>query len=234
MRSLATVGWLSAILRSLVVLSVCCGALAWLVQTGRALLADLAAAGLAALVDVSFESLVVGMAATLLSLAVAVLAVSACLAALEGLVCTIAGRRVSALTRVSRSSGPAWWRRVVLLLCGASICVCVETTAAYSAQRDPTEVCQVSCPDISGLSLPDLPVRRTLPPAPQSDDRRTVVVEAGDCLWDIARRELGPRVSDSAVAARVDAWYARNRATLGPDPDLIFPGMQLKRPEVQR
>jgi nucleoid-associated protein YgaU len=57
-----------------------------------------------------------------------------------------------------------------------------------------------------------------------------VVVESGDCLWSIAADRL-PR---GATAAQIDAewrrWYAANRATVGVDPNLIYPGQVLEPP----
>ena len=58
----------------------------------------------------------------------------------------------------------------------------------------------------------------------------TRVVQYGDTLWDLAAAELGPNASDSAVAARWPQWYAANRALIGPDPDLIYPGQVLRIP----
>lgn len=76
-------------------------------------------------------------------------------------------------------------------------------------------------PSVAGLPLPDLPTTR---------GTSTVTVEPGDSLWSIARRELAPRASDSAVATRVALLYADNRRTIGTNPDLIFPGQRLHAP----
>ncbi|MEV5965804.1 LysM peptidoglycan-binding domain-containing protein [Kribbella sp. NPDC051952] len=57
-----------------------------------------------------------------------------------------------------------------------------------------------------------------------------VVVKAGDSLWSLAARELGPGASAAAVAARWPEWYAANRQVIGPDPDLILPGQVLHIP----
>jgi hypothetical protein len=45
-------------------------------------------------------------------------------------------------------------------------------------------------------------------------------VQPGDSLWAIAGREIGD-------SARWPQLYARNRGTIGQDPDLIFPGERL-------
>lgn len=57
-----------------------------------------------------------------------------------------------------------------------------------------------------------------------------VVVRRGDTLWDIAARALGPDASIADVAASWPDWYAANRSTIGPDPDLILPGQLLRPP----
>lgn len=57
-----------------------------------------------------------------------------------------------------------------------------------------------------------------------------VVVKAGDSLWGLAARELGPGATAAAVAARWPEWYAANRQVIGPDPDLIRPGQVLHIP----
>lgn len=70
------------------------------------------------------------------------------------------------------------------------------------------------------------PPRRNLP--------RRVVVRAGDSLWTLAERSLGPRPSDAAVAVTWRRWYAANRTVIGPDPDLILPGQVLSPPAGNR
>ena len=58
----------------------------------------------------------------------------------------------------------------------------------------------------------------------------THVVQHGDTLWGLAAAELGPDATDSAIAARWPQWYAANRALIGPDPDLLYPGQVLRIP----
>lgn len=65
--------------------------------------------------------------------------------------------------------------------------------------------------------------------------RDTVIVRAGDTLWGIAAERLGEPATDARIAASWPAWYAANRATIGPDPDLLRPGQRLHAPaQVQR
>lgn len=56
------------------------------------------------------------------------------------------------------------------------------------------------------------------------------VVHRGDSLWSIAARELGPDAGPAAIDARWRRWYAANRSTIGPDPNLIMPGARLVPP----
>ena len=57
-----------------------------------------------------------------------------------------------------------------------------------------------------------------------------VVVQPGDCLWDLARASLGPATSDRQVAAAWPSWWSANRVLIGDDPDLLQPGMHLVPP----
>ena len=65
------------------------------------------------------------------------------------------------------------------------------------------------------------PVRRTA---------AEVLVQPGDCLWDLAHASLGPAASDRQVAAAWPSWWSANRALIGDDPDLLQPGMHLVPP----
>lgn len=58
----------------------------------------------------------------------------------------------------------------------------------------------------------------------------TVVVAAGDSLWRIAQRALGPDASDQEVAAEWPRWYAANADVIGADPDHVVPGQVLRTP----
>jgi LysM repeat protein len=62
----------------------------------------------------------------------------------------------------------------------------------------------------------------------------TYVVHPGDSLWSIARHALPPDVTDAVVAAAVADLYVANRATLGPDPDLLRPGQRLRTATLSR
>jgi nucleoid-associated protein YgaU len=75
-----------------------------------------------------------------------------------------------------------------------------------------------------------------VPPDGHSTGRRAtmpdaVVVVAGDCLWTIAARAIGPDATDAEIAATWPRWYAHNRGVVGADPDLLIPGTVLRPPE---
>lgn len=57
-----------------------------------------------------------------------------------------------------------------------------------------------------------------------------VAVRAGDSLWTIAARELGPAASDVEIAAQWPRWYEANRQVIGTDPNVLLPGQVLTPP----
>ncbi|MBD1590890.1 LysM peptidoglycan-binding domain-containing protein [Arthrobacter sp. S1_S22] len=61
-----------------------------------------------------------------------------------------------------------------------------------------------------------------------------VTVHAGDTLWDIAARYLGPGVSDLDIALHWPRWYEANRKVIGQDPDVLLPGQILQPPLAGR
>ncbi|MGN6754249.1 MAG: LysM peptidoglycan-binding domain-containing protein [Intrasporangium sp.] len=73
-----------------------------------------------------------------------------------------------------------------------------------------------------------------LAPAPRTsgvpDD--VVTVRRGDSLWSLAARHLGPGATDREIALMWPHWYAVNADVIGPDPDLIRPGQQLRIPTL--
>lgn len=58
-----------------------------------------------------------------------------------------------------------------------------------------------------------------------------VTVLAGDTLWDIAKKDLGPGASDVEVALHWPRWYQANRALIGLSPDVLLPGQVLHAPQ---
>lgn len=174
----------------------------------------------------SLSDVVAGVAAVGLAVGCAGLAVSLLLTVAD----VAAQERWRWLHRVSLAWCPAWGRRLVLGLCGVGIVLPAGAAASFADDRRHGD-CHPACAiRVDGLTLPDLPTRQRA--SRQSAASPTIVVRPGDCLWTIAERELRPQATDAAVARYADAWYAENLATIGPDPDLIFPGFHLDRPEV--
>jgi len=149
----------------------------------------------------------------------------------------------------SRRGVPAPVRRVLLVACGAALAggLATPSYAGPVAHRDdrPVSVLQ-------GLPLPErastaLHVARLVATTAEHSERagaqhrraaparpaprpRTVVVEPGDTLWALAAASLPPGAGAADVAARVALLHRTNRATVGPDPDLILPGQELRLP----
>jgi LysM repeat protein len=67
-------------------------------------------------------------------------------------------------------------------------------------------------------------------PVPHTSDPSTVRVRAGDSLWLITARRLGPDASPVEVAAEWPRWYAANKQVVGADPAVIKPGQLLHAP----
>jgi len=64
----------------------------------------------------------------------------------------------------------------------------------------------------------------------------TYVVRTGDSLWRIAERTLSDRGDGTVTSADIARFwpvvYEANRALIGDDPNLIFPGQTLQMPEA--
>lgn len=58
----------------------------------------------------------------------------------------------------------------------------------------------------------------------------SVVVRAGDTLWDITARHLGNDADAATIAVTWPLWFEANRDVIGADPDLILPGTLLVPP----
>lgn len=135
--------------------------------------------------------------------------------------------------RVDGVRRPGALRLLLLAACG----VVALSSPASADDRQPA-----TPPSLAGLPLPDRATGDAAPPADGADanarsDRSGQVlgdsrvrVRAGDSLWSIAERRLGPRAT---VVELVDYWqrtYELNRVVIGPDPDVILPGQLLELP----
>ena len=57
-----------------------------------------------------------------------------------------------------------------------------------------------------------------------------VVVSAGDSLWSIVGRQLGPLATAADIAGAWPAWFEANRDVIGDDPSRLIPGQVLTAP----
>jgi nucleoid-associated protein YgaU len=116
---------------------------------------------------------------------------------------------------------PDGMRRLLLVACGVAVAgaLAQPASAVPDLGRDP----------LDGLPLPE----RAMGPAQTSTHLMpplAVTVEAGDCLWSLASRELGLGASAVDIEARWRWIYRLNKAVIGPDPQLIHPGQILRLP----
>lgn len=76
------------------------------------------------------------------------------------------------------------------------------------------------------------PQLRTAPATGSYGLTGQVAVMAGDSLWTIAARALGPDASDLEIALDWPRWYEANRAAIGDNPDVLLPGQILQAPSA--
>lgn len=88
----------------------------------------------------------------------------------------------------------------------------------------------VSGPATASSSGLDVPWPHTSPDPP--DRRAEVVVRAGDSLWLIAARRAGAEATEVEITDEWHRWYRTNTDAVGPDPDLIHPGLHLRAPST--
>ena len=99
-----------------------------------------------------------------------------------------------------------------------------ESTVAGGSGLQPQWKPRV--PAVEPGPVASLPARADAGPA---DARHEVTVRAGESLWTLAARELGPGATDVEIAARWPLWYQANRDVIGADPNVLLPG-QLQSP----
>lgn len=140
----------------------------------------------------------------------------------------LAGSRLPVLRKVAVRLQPQSWRELALALCGLGLVAGpgLGVTAAVGAASGGLS-CQPPCVEtLTGLRLPELPIG-----APLDSRPGITTVQAGDSLWAIANDHLPTDASAAHVAESVREWHHSNRHTIGRNPNLIFPGMQLRNPE---
>ncbi len=132
--------------------------------------------------------------------------------------------------RASTPGVPAWVRNLVLGACGVAVLGATSPAVAGAHhEREHRERHSV----LEGLPLPDRAegrsvtelVAQTIARTTTAEQSARYVVRPGDSLWSIAHAHLG----DPTRWPRI---YALNRDEVGPDPDLIQPGQQLRLPEL--
>jgi nucleoid-associated protein YgaU len=123
-------------------------------------------------------------------------------------------------------------RRLVLAACGVAVGAALLSPAAqaHSASAPSTSAGDGPTDRLAGLPLPE---RATDGPRPGPDARSRLVVRTGDTLWGLAATRLPDGAPDTAVDAAWRRLYTANRARIGPDPDLVHPGLVLTDPTTQ-
>ena len=122
-------------------------------------------------------------------------------------------------------AGPAWMPAQEVAVSAAWRPTAGEPKLAPELQPEWRPDAPVTDPGL----LAALPVRaaQVVSQAPSE-----VTVLAGDTLWDIAARELGPAATDVDVALHWPRWYQANKAAIGQNPDVLLPGQILKSPSA--
>jgi hypothetical protein len=98
------------------------------------------------------------------------------------------------------------------------------------AVRWPSALPQGAAADPLPGAPPGIPPRGQPPAAASSATLKAVTVNAGDSLWTISARALGPHASAADICAAWPRWYAANRRVIGNDPALLIPGTRLIAP----
>lgn len=203
------------------------GCWSWCQGDRAALVASPVRAGLAVLIT--------GLAAVLLQVAMAWLLLLTVLVALEPL----AGRDLT-----SYAGCPAGLRRTLLACCGAAAVGVLAGPAqatpvapAHVGSGSPVRTTPIVADPVrgdwspstvlEGLPLPD----RTLGGlGARVTGGHSVLVRPGDTLWAIAAAHLPAGAGADDVPRAWRALYDSNRTLIGPDPDLITPGIRLRLP----
>ena len=131
-------------------------------------------------------------------------------------------------------------QRLVLGACGLGLAGGLVAGPAAAAAAVSIPVPDQPTQLLAGLPRPERPggetrhgaaSHATTPPAAQ--EQRTVTVRPGDTLWELSERDLPAGASAATVSARSHRIHARNADVIGPDPDLLQPGQQLRLPPTE-
>lgn len=105
-------------------------------------------------------------------------------------------------------------------------------TAQETAQAETVEPRWKPTAPLNDPRLLTSPQLRTAPAKGSFGLTNQVAVVAGDSLWTIAARVLGPDASDLEIALDWPRWYEANRAAIGDNPDVLLPGQILQAPSA--
>ncbi len=151
-----------------------------------------------------------------------------------GLLAGVPGRCAPAARRLSAAMLPPLLRRLTAATLGAAVVLTGATATAQTVHRGGGSVAVAATP------WPTTPgaARRAVPwpttPGPKRPSAgAVVVVTSGDSLWRIAARRLGPTATTAQIDAEWRRWYLANAERIGPDPDLIHPGLRLYAPRAE-
>jgi 4-amino-4-deoxy-L-arabinose transferase-like glycosyltransferase len=130
---------------------------------------------------------------------------------------TVTGRQAAAPAGTAPTGGldPSW----------AAVTAAATSGAGTRSAAAPVDVAPSAEPGL------DPSWGRTGRLRPGVQPEHHVVVRRGDTLWDIAARHLGPAATDAEIARAWPLWFTANRHVIGPDPDHLRPGQQLRPPD---
>lgn len=133
------------------------------------------------------------------------------------------------LARVAHAVTPALLRRAMFMGAAGAL-VIGPVSAANNAAQGPADT--TTGTSLDGLRLPDRPSTPALTESrlAASEPLAPIVVRPGDSLWSMAARGLGGDATISQINTATHQWYAANRAQIGSNPNLIFPGQELVPP----
>ncbi|GGC87525.1 hypothetical protein GCM10011512_13090 [Tersicoccus solisilvae] len=157
--------------------------------------------------------------------------------------------RCGRTSTVPAGLSPVFIRRLVAVLLSAQL-VAGTTTTAVAAVAAPTVTSAPILTAAGGVAAPRPDPGADpwfVPRAPAVQDETllvrpptrttptngtTATVMAGDTLWSLAARQLGPLATDLEIARQWPRWHELNREVIGPDPGLIRPGQILQVPSA--
>ena len=137
---------------------------------------------------------------------------------------------------LARRIAPAGLRRLVEVSLGVSLAAGVLGAAPASAGGHVPPAQPAAAASLDWPTPPAPTARPALDwnPAPAAAARPSarvvVVVEPGDSLWAVAADHLPAHATDAQIAQAWPSWWTANRAVVGPNPDLIHPGLRLNPP----